>query len=58
MKDVTEQAEIPRLGDGSDANDEPVEMKENLQPAPLALEHDELERKRSYLDVPLRIKRT
>ena len=58
IEDVIEEAEIPRVGNASDADDTLVEMDEDLHPAPLRLEGDELERQRSHLnDVPLHIKR-
>ena len=42
----------------SGADDEPGEMEENLHLAPLELEHNEFQRKRSHLDdVPLHIKK-
>ena len=54
IRDVIEEAEIPCLGIASDPDDDPVEMEEILHPAHLALEDDEMERKRSHLDdVPL-----
>ena len=59
IKDVIEEAEVPRLENASDAADEPVEMQENLHPAPVTLEDDELERKSSHwTDVPLHRKRS
>ena len=58
IKDVTEKAEIPRLEHASDSDHKPVEVEENLHPAPLALD-DELERNRSHsYNVPRQRKRT
>ena len=57
IKDVIEVAKIPRLGNATNADDDPFEMEENLHPSPFVLEDDGLERDRSQLDdVPLHIK--
>ena len=44
IKDAIEEAEIPRLENATDPDDEPFEMEEHLHLVLLILEDDELER--------------